>query len=112
MQGKHRRTGTRRTFQVAEILPDASPNILMQYDPKKDTLTDRNKSTSLMNSLEMYTGYTPKEIAESLRERELILKYLVDLNIDHVDDVGRVIAEYYTDKDNLMSHVRKKQKLV
>ncbi|MBN1156768.1 CpaF family protein [Candidatus Woesearchaeota archaeon] len=110
-QFRNRRTGTRRTFQVAEILPDSTPNVLMQYDPKKDVLVDKNKSTSLMDSLEMYTGYTLKEITESLREREAILKYLVDLNIDHIDDVGKVIAEYYTDKGNLFAHVRKKQKL-
>ncbi|MBW2964803.1 Flp pilus assembly complex ATPase component TadA, partial [Candidatus Woesearchaeota archaeon] len=62
IQFRNRRTGMRRTFQVAEILPDASPNVLMQYDPKKDVLVSRGKSRSLYRTLEMFTGNSPAEI--------------------------------------------------
>jgi flagellar protein FlaI len=106
IQFRNRRTESRRTFQIAEILPDAKPNILMQYDPKKDMLRKIKKSSSLYNTLSLYTGFTEKEINSDLQEKIRILKYMISTNIMEIDDVGRVIAEYYTDKDNLMKYVK------
>ena len=106
IQFRNRRTGLRRTFQVAEILPDASPNVLMQYDPKRDIMSSRNKSRSLYQTLEMFTGNTPREITLDLGEKQQVLKYLVKNQIKEINEVGRVMAEYYTNKDNLMKYVR------
>jgi flagellar protein FlaI len=106
IQFRNRRTGLRRTFQIAEILPDSSPNVLMQYDPKDDVLTSRGKSLSLYLTLEMFTGNTPKEINADIAEKEAVLKYLVRQQIKSMNAVGKVMAEYYTDKDNLMRYVR------
>jgi len=106
MQFRNRRTGNRRTFQIAEILPDASFNMLMQYDAKHDTLKPVNKSKILMQTLELYTGNTRNELKKILKVKESVLKYMVKNNIDSVDSVGRVMAEYYTNHDNLMKCVR------
>ncbi|MFH1591722.1 MAG: type II/IV secretion system ATPase subunit [archaeon] len=104
-QFRNRRTGLRRTFQIAEITPDAKCNILQQYDPKRDILQKVGESKTLMDTLRLYTGYTRQEITNSVGERERILKYLVKQDIDHVDEVGRIIAEFYKDKDRLMRYV-------
>ena len=112
MQFRNRRTGARRTFQIAEMLPDGSPNVLQQYDPKKDTLTTKNKSKSLHETLTLFTGMTPREITKDIAEKEKILKYLIDTNTDSVDGVGRVMAEYYTDPDNLRKHVAARKPLL
>ena len=106
VQFRNRRTGIRRTFQLAEINPDATARVLMQYNPKKDILFNKNKSKTLINTLQLYTGNTPKEIRSMLLEKQRVLKYLIKNNINTVDSVGRVMAEYYTDKDNLMNHIR------
>ncbi|MBC8501016.1 MAG: CpaF family protein [Nanoarchaeota archaeon] len=111
VQFRNRRTGARRTFQIAEITSDSQANVLMQYDPKKDRLVQVNKSKSLYENLKLYTGYSQSEIEKNLVEKERILKYIVDLNIDSVDGVGRVMAEYYTDKKNLMKYVASKKLL-
>lgn len=110
VQFRNRRTNMRRTFQIAEILPDSEPNVLMQYDAKKDVLGNVNKSKSLMDTLQLYTGYSQQEIMNILKEKENILKYLVKQQIKTVNGVGRIVAEYYTDKDNLMKFVRKNKK--
>ncbi len=107
VQYRNRRTGTRRTFQVAEILEEGKENVLMQLDTKKDSLKRMNKSKSLLSTLELYTGLSSAQINKSLNEKELILKWLVKQNINHVDDVGRVMAEYYTRKEHLMQCVKK-----
>jgi len=112
VQFRNRRTGTRRTFQIAEILPDASHNMLMQYDAKKDILRSVNRSKTLMKTLELYTGNTTNELKRILNTKQQILKYMVKHNIDTVDSVGKVMAEYYTNHDNLMKYVRANKKLV
>jgi flagellar protein FlaI len=106
IQFRNRRSGIRRTFQIAEIMQDSSYNLLMQYDPKKDILTKRNKSRSLYRTLEMFTGDTAKEISADINEKENVLKYLVKQNIKNIHDVGRLMAEYYTNKDNILRYVR------
>ncbi|MBR9675870.1 CpaF family protein [Candidatus Woesearchaeota archaeon] len=110
MQFRNRRTGHRRTFQIAEINDDSSGNLLMQYDTKKDILVDKNRSKSLLATLELYTGSTPQEIRNQLREKEKILNYLVKQKIETVDTVGKVMAEYYTNEDELLKTVRANKK--
>ena len=110
MQFRNRRTGYRRTFQIAEIKDDSEGNLLMQYDSKKDVLVDKNKSKSLLSTLELYTGSTPRELNEELKEKIKVLNYLAKQKIETVDGVGRIMAEYYTKKSNLMNYVNKNQK--
>lgn len=112
MQFRNRRTGTRRTFQIAEITEEGEANVLRQYDAKKDILVDKNKSRSLISTLQLYTGNTEAEIKGEMKEKESVLRYLVEQNIDTVDGVGRVMAEYYTNKDNMMKFVKTKKKLI
>jgi len=104
-QFRNRRTGLRRTFQIAEITPDAKVNVLMKYDSRKDIMVKDNPSRSFMQTLQMYTGLTTKEIAQSLKDKEQILRYLVHHKVYHVDRVGQIIAEYYKDRDALMRNV-------
>jgi flagellar protein FlaI len=111
VQFRNRRSGIRKTFQVAEIMPNAEPNILMQLDLKTGKLNEVGQSKELMKTLELFTGYTKSEITAELKEKQRILKYLVDAKVDTVDSVGRVMAEYYTDKDNLMRAVGKNKLL-
>lgn len=106
IQFRNRRTGNRRTFQISEILPDCDGNVILQYDPKKDLLIKENESKSLMVNLGLYTGLTRNEINNDLKEKIGVLQYLIKQNIQGVNEVGRIIAEYYTDKENLMKFVK------
>lgn len=107
VQYRNRRTGTRKTFQISEITPDSEPNVLLQLDIRKGVLQKVANSKSLINTIELFTGFTRSEIMKSLSEKAVILKWLAKQNINTVDTVGRVMAEYYTNKDNLMGFVNK-----
>jgi flagellar protein FlaI len=109
VQFRNRRSGKRRTFQIAEILPSGDANVILQYDAKRDQLIEVSKSKALFENIRMFTGMTDKEFAKELDEKIVVLKYLVDLKIDTVDGVGRIMAEYYTNKDNLMRFVNSKK---
>jgi len=105
VQFRNRRSGMRRTFQIAEILPNGEANVIMQYDIKKDVLVKVGKSKALYDNISLFTGMTDSEITKELADKVKVLNYLVKKNIDDVDGVGRIVAEYYTDKNNLMRYV-------
>jgi flagellar protein FlaI len=107
VQYRNRRTGLRRTFQISEILDDGSAHLLMQYDPGKDVLVEVDKSKSIMERLELYTGEKKSQIEKEIKDKEKILAWIAKQGIDDVEKVGRVIAEFYTRKENLMKHVDK-----
>jgi flagellar protein FlaI len=106
VQFRNRRSGARRTFQIAEILDGAEHNVLLQYDAKKDSLVKVNKSKAFLQTLKLFTGMTDKELMNEIKEKEKVIDYLVKMDVLDVDSVGRIIAEYYTDKENLMRFVR------
>ena len=112
VQYRNRRTGLRKTFQISEILPNSDPNILLQLDIKTGKLNKVNKSKSLLGTIELFTGLTKNQLNKSLNEKEAVLKWLVKQNINTVDGVGRVMAEYYTDTENIIKFVRKNKPLV
>ncbi|MBI2142561.1 hypothetical protein HYU15_03695, partial [Candidatus Woesearchaeota archaeon] len=112
VQYRNRRTGIRRTFQIAEILPDCNPNVLMQLDVRSDKLAKSGESTSVMDSLQMYTGMSRKDIMADISEKEKVLDWLVKQKISLVDDVGAVMARYYTEKDAVMKAVRENKPLI
>lgn len=105
VQYRNRRSGLRKTFQIAEILPDAEPNVLMQLDIKSGKLRKSNRSKSLIKTIQLFTGMSTSHINKSLKEKIAILKWLVKNNINTVDTVGKVMAEYYTNKNYLMKFV-------
>jgi len=109
VQFRNRRTGKRRTFQIAEVLPSGDANIILQYDAKKDQLIEVSKSKALFENIRLFTGMTDSEFEKELDEKITVLKYLVDLDINDVDGVGRIMAEYYTNKENLMHFVKTKK---
>ncbi len=106
VQYRNRRTGLRRTFQLAEVLPDSNANVLLQLDIRKDQLLKENDSVSFMDTLELYTGMNRKEIQADLGEKESVLNWLVKQKVNVVDEVGQIMAEYYTNKDQLMAAVK------
>ena len=77
----------------------------MQLDIKSGQLQKANESIRLIETLQTFTGLTKQEIDADLKEKQGILRYLVDENINTVDDVGKVMAQYYSDKDGLFKEM-------
>lgn len=106
VQYRNRRTGVRRTLEIAEILitegKEPEISILYQWDAKSDTVKPVNKSRRVMDEIEMYTGYTTPEINEDLKGKESILQWMFDKQIRDVESVGRVVSEYYRDRDKIL----------
>ncbi len=110
VQYRNRRTGGRRTFEVAEIMvtegEEPELNILYAWDAKSDTIKQVNKSKRIMDEVEMHTGLSKAEISKDLKEKEEVLSWMMEKDIRDVDSVGMVVSEYYRDKDRILDIVR------
>jgi flagellar protein FlaI len=95
VQSRNRRTGRRRTLQIAEVLPNGDANVLLQLDVAKDQLENINTSEIMMERLRLYTGMTIQQIQEDLFEKTKILKWMVKQNISSVHEIGNVMVKYY-----------------
>jgi len=94
-QNRNRRTNKRRTMQISEITPNGDPEILMRINVAKDILEEVAKSKTVFERIMLYTGMTDVELAEDLREKVRILKWMVRRGINDVNEIGIVIAKYY-----------------
>jgi flagellar protein FlaI len=114
---RDRRTGLRRVFQIAEILPTTQKTgketplrILYRWNIKKDKIEKYQESYRFMDELEMHTGMSIKEIEEDLKQRQEILNWLISNKVNTVDGVGKVVAEYYKDPETVLDIVNKNEK--
>ena len=99
VQNRNRRTGKRRTLQIAEMTKSGEPRILMQLDANKDRLEQINASKELINTINLYTGMDREAIHKDLNEKYKILKWLVKKDIEDVHQIGKVMANYYKKKN-------------
>tara|TARA_Y100000310_G_scaffold219247_1_gene220638 strand:- start:3455 stop:5092 length:1638 start_codon:yes stop_codon:yes gene_type:complete len=110
VQYRNRRTGVRKSFQISEILPNSESNVIMQLDIKQGIMTKVNESKNLLSTIELFTGMSKNMLNKSIQERVKVLKWLVKQEINTVDSVGRIMAEYYTNGDDLMKYVNSNKK--
>lgn len=101
VQYRQRRTGIRRTVEIAEFIPTTdgvSFNIVYRWDPRSDALEKVGEHTRIDSEIANRTGMRSKEIAKDLQEKQLVLSAMLEAGINKVDDVGRVFAAYYKDQ--------------
>jgi archaeal flagellar protein FlaI len=116
VQYRHRRLGIRRTIEVAEFIPGESGKFgsrletLYRWKPLTDTIERARSSIRLINEIRMHTGMTDEQMDEDLKEKELVLQWMLDNNVKTVNSVGKVVAEYYHDKAKVMKTVNSKGK--
>lgn len=116
VQYRHRRLGIRRTLEVAEFIPGESEKfssrleILYRWKPTTDTIEKARSSIRLINEIRLHTGMTDEQMEADLKEKGIILQWMLDNNVRTVNTVGKVVAEYYHDKERVMKVVKSKGK--
>ncbi len=107
---RDRRKGIRRIYQVAEFIAgkeEVSANILYRYIPEKDEIVQHNSSMNLFETLSRHTGMAQPEIIQNMKEKKLILQWLVKNNIRSLGAIGKVMNLYYTNRELLSEIIRK-----
>ncbi len=95
VQNRNRRTGKRRTLQIAEILPNGDPRVILQLNVRDDVIEKINNSKTLIKRLKLYTGMSEEEIEDDLKEKRKILNWMIQNKIFDVNVIGKKIADYY-----------------
>ncbi len=95
VQNRNRRTGKRRTLQIAEVLSTGDPKVLLQQDVFNDRLVKVGESEAIIERIRLYTGMTPQQISIDLEEKMKILKWLILHNVENVDEIGQFFSKYY-----------------
>ncbi len=95
VQNRNRRTGKRRTLQIAEVLPSGDPNVILQLNAQDDVLEKLNKSKVVYKRLQLYTGLTIDQLQKDLEEKKKVLHWLIDSKLFDITSVGKVMSHYY-----------------
>ncbi len=96
VQHRDRRTGKRRTLQIAEMTEDGDANVLLQLNMRTDKLEKVNESKTFVNTLMLYTGMTFDDIQKDLKEKMGFLQALVRKEVTDIHQIGLILAQYYT----------------
>ncbi|MBU0456950.1 MAG: ATPase, T2SS/T4P/T4SS family [Nanoarchaeota archaeon] len=110
---RDRRRGLRRPIHIGEFIPGEakgeftiSPNILYRWKPTTDQIIPHTKSLRFFEDLSRNTGFTREEIDKDLLEKKRILDWMVKNNIRSIEEVGKIIRQYYLDKESLLKKVQ------
>jgi flagellar protein FlaI len=102
---RHRRKGIRRVLEFAEVLENGDVNINYRWDIREDKIKKVSEITRLAETLELYAGLSLKEIEEDVEEKARILDWLVKNDVTGVNEVGRIINNYYKNKEKVLYYV-------
>ncbi|MFC2154375.1 type II/IV secretion system ATPase subunit [Candidatus Altiarchaeota archaeon] len=112
VQYRDRRLGIRRTFEVAELLPGSEGkeldlNYLFRYNKRTNQFSKINESSRIVEELNLHAGMTRREISEDLEGKAKVLQWMLDNNINTLNEVGIVIGNYYKHPDLILELVSK-----
>ena len=105
-----------RVLQIAEYIPEKrgtedslKANVLYRWRPSTDTIEKNAESIRLNDELGLHTGLSPSEILQDLKRKQGILNWLAKNQIHNINKVGRVMAEYYMNEQEVLDFVAKDQ---
>ena len=107
---RDRRKGIRRVLQVAEFQSEQdliSANILYRWLAENDEIIQHGESSRFFEDISRNTGMPQEEINKNLADKRKIFEWLIERNIRSLEDFGRVINRYYTDKEELLDDMAK-----
>ncbi|MBI2124372.1 CpaF family protein [Candidatus Pacearchaeota archaeon] len=98
VQNINRRTGRRRTLQIAEITQEGNARVIMQLNPLKDSLEFVNEPSTMVETLNLYTGLSKEGMFEDIQSKIAVLKWVVGNNITDINKIGLLMSRYYQNK--------------
>lgn len=110
VQNRNRRTGKRRTLQIAEIKQSGDPSIVMQLNAMEDKIQTISEPEILYKTISLYTGLDKAHIKADLKQKESILKWMVKNNMENIEQIGALMAKYYMGKLKITTSSKEQNK--
>lgn len=109
VQLRHRRFNIRRTLEFSEVHKNGKLRTIYRWDAKKDNIKQVNALDRITAILNLYAGFTEKEVEEDIAEKMRIIEWMKKRNYSDVNQVGHIIANYYRDPEYVSSVALKDQ---
>ena len=108
---RQRRKNIRRLFEVSEVLSGEKVelNTLYMWDAKDDKQVKKEESKRMIEEIKMFTGLDRKQIENDLSEKKQVLEWMVKHKVNTINTVGKVVSEYYVNKENLLKNMKEKK---
>lgn len=107
---RDRREGIRRVFQVGEFNVSGdktNANVLYRWVQEGDKIIKHSDNSRFFEDISRNTGMTQNEVNEDIAKKESILMWLVKNKIRSLEEFGKVMNYYYSDKSFLLKEIRK-----
>ena len=98
-QYRDRKTGKRRCYEISEVLSSKRKtqiNKVYLWHPRSDKFEKLSQSLRVLHELNLYTGMTPQEIMKDIKEKTIILDWMLKKGVRDINSVGAVVNAYYT----------------
>jgi len=95
---RDRRKGFRKVIQVGEFMVEGNEckaNVIYRWNPVNDQFVKHKNVLKLFERLSRLIGMTQTDINKDLEEKERILMNLIKKGMRSMDDISRVMNEYY-----------------
>ncbi len=103
---RDRRRNFRRCMEVAEVTTkenEVTADVIYEWKSKEDEVEKKQESQAIFETLNLHTGMTRKELEENLEEKKRVLEWMEERGVNTVHGVGKIIAEYYSNPDKVVS---------
>ncbi|MFH1425572.1 MAG: type II/IV secretion system ATPase subunit [archaeon] len=112
---RDRKKGIRRVLQIAEFEAGsdvATSNILYRWVSTEDKIVKHSTSSRFFEDVSRNTGMSQTEVERVLEEKKNVLLWLVKQHIRSLEDFGKVMNLYYTNRDLLINSIKKGDKSI
>jgi len=102
---RDRRRNFRRVMELAEVTEhgeEVAADVIYEWQSKGDEMEKKQDSQAIFETLNLHTGMNRDEMHENIEEKKTVLKWMEDREVDTVDEVGKVIAEYYSEPEKVV----------
>jgi flagellar protein FlaI len=119
VMGRRRREGNRRMIELSEVIPfigeddkyHVDLNTLFKFHLKTGELQEVEKSKRIFHDLIEYSGFTAEELQQEMKDKKKVLDWIIKEKIDDMNKIGVIIAEYYKNKEVILSIIKGKKSL-
>ncbi len=109
---RDRRRSIRRVLEISELIASGGMgdmrielNTIFRWIPSKDRIMQWGKSHRVLNDIRLFTGMDDEELGRNLAAKRKILDWMVKNNINDINQVGKIVSEYYTEPDSVMKRI-------
>ena len=99
----------RRVTEISEVAgmegDTVQLNTVFEWKPETDEVVPTGVPSMVFKKIQEQTGMSLDELQHEMEIRKQILKYMVDNKIRHVKEVGKIVHEFYKNREALLQKI-------